>query len=89
MKEANRIHLKYVDDVTFAESIDLRSKLAPAEADRPQPDRPHIAGPPLSGLQAAIGDRKVCRRQPNEDQPQKDKIPAVQPSQEFRLHAKV
>ena len=26
MKEANRIHLKFVDDVTLAESVDLKRK---------------------------------------------------------------
>ena len=38
MREANRIHLKFVDDVTFAESIDLKEKLVQASEDRPQPD---------------------------------------------------
>ena len=38
--EANRIHLKYVDDVTLAEAIDLKSKLV-CDPDRPQPDNYH------------------------------------------------
>ena len=41
IKEANRIHLKFVDDVTLAESIDLKEKLVEASADRPQPDNYH------------------------------------------------
>ena len=41
MREANRIHLKFVDDVTFAESIDLKEKLVQASEDRPQPDNFH------------------------------------------------
>ena len=38
MKEANKIHLKYVDDLLLAEAIDLKAKLVPSESDRPQPD---------------------------------------------------
>ena len=34
LKEANRIHLKYVDDITLAESIDLKEKLILADSDR-------------------------------------------------------
>ena len=34
--------MKYVDDVTLAESIDLKTKLAHADEDRPQPDNFHI-----------------------------------------------
>ena len=41
IREANRIHLKFVDDVTLAESIDLKERLVPAEPDRPLPDNFH------------------------------------------------
>ena len=39
IKEMNVIHLKYVDDLTLAESIDMASQLSPVSlVDRPQPD---------------------------------------------------
>lgn len=38
MKEANMIHLKYVDDLLLAEAIDLKAKLTPSEENRPRPD---------------------------------------------------
>ena len=41
MKEANMIHLKYVDDLLLAEAVDLKSKLVPSEEDRPRPDCYH------------------------------------------------
>ena len=42
MKTANQIHLKYVDDLTLAEAIDLPKNLVSlAEDERPQPDMYH------------------------------------------------
>ena len=41
MKEANRIHLKYVDDLLLAEAIDLKTTLIPSEDSRPRPDCYH------------------------------------------------
>ena len=42
MKSVNEIHLKYVDDVTLAESIDLPKNLVSvSEDERPQPDVYH------------------------------------------------
>ena len=42
IKAANVIHLKYVDDLTLAESINLKDKLVSvAESDRPLPDSYH------------------------------------------------
>ena len=42
MKLVNNIHLKYVDDMTLAEAIDLSEKLVQApRSDRPQPDVYH------------------------------------------------
>ena len=37
MRKANEIHLKYVDDLTLAEAVNLPTQLVPAP-DRPQPD---------------------------------------------------
>ena len=37
-KAANRIHLKYVDDLSIAESIPLKEKVIPAPCDRQLPD---------------------------------------------------
>jgi hypothetical protein len=55
MMEANRIHLKYVDDVTMAEAIDLKDRLVPAAADRPQPDNFHArTGHTLPTLQSQV-----------------------------------
>ena len=37
-KAANLLHLKYVDDMTLAESVDMKSKLVPVPVrERPQP----------------------------------------------------
>jgi hypothetical protein len=42
MKAVNNIHLKYVDDMTLAEAIDLSDKLVHVPAsDRPLPDMYH------------------------------------------------
>ena len=41
MREANQIHLKFVDDLTVAESIILRDSVRPAPNLRPQPDSYH------------------------------------------------
>ena len=42
MKTANEIHLKYVDDLTLAEAIDLPTKLIPVpDSERPLPDNYH------------------------------------------------
>ena len=41
MREANQIHLKFVDDLTVAESIILRDSVRPAPSLRPQPDSYH------------------------------------------------
>ena len=42
MKEINEIHLKFVDDLTMAETIDLRNQLTPIPVNqRPQPDSYH------------------------------------------------
>ena len=42
MKNVNEIHLKYVDDVTLAESINLPKNLVSvSEDERPQPDMFH------------------------------------------------
>ena len=41
IKEFNQIHLKYVDDLTVAESVKMKSqliKLPPSSSERPQPD---------------------------------------------------
>ena len=44
LKEINEIHLKYVDDLTIAESINLTDKLKTgAQNGRPQPDTFHRA----------------------------------------------
>ena len=41
-KAANLLHLKYVDDMTLAESVDMKSKLVPVSvSDRPLPDTFH------------------------------------------------
>ena len=40
LREANRIHLKYVDDLTIAESIILKDNVSPVP-DRPRPDSYH------------------------------------------------
>ena len=41
MKEANLIHLKYVDDLLLAEAVDLKERLVPSEVDRQRPDCYH------------------------------------------------
>ena len=42
MKEVNKIHLKYVDDLTLAETINLAEKLVYVpDSERPMPDRYH------------------------------------------------
>ena len=41
MKEANRIHLKYVDGLLLAEAIDQKTTLIPSEDSRPRPDCYH------------------------------------------------
>ena len=39
LKEVNEIHLKYVDDLSIAESVDIKNQLLPVPLkDRPQPD---------------------------------------------------
>ena len=38
---ANRLHLKYVDDLSIAESIPLKENVKPAPNDRPRPDPFH------------------------------------------------
>ena len=38
---ANRLHLKYVDDLSIAESIPLKENVKPAPDDRPRPDPFH------------------------------------------------
>ena len=40
LSAVNKIHLKYVDDMTLAESVNLKEKLVPAP-DRPRPDSFH------------------------------------------------
>ena len=41
IKAINQIHLKYVDDLSLAESINLKDILVPADPDRVQPDTFH------------------------------------------------
>ena len=40
MKTLNELHLKFVDDLTLAESVNLKDSLVPAE-NRPRPDQYH------------------------------------------------
>ena len=54
LKTVNEIHLKFVDDLTLAEAINLPEKLVKVPAsDRPQPDNyhartGHVLPPPLN-----------------------------------------
>ena len=42
VKELNELHLKFVDDLTLAESIDMKTQLTPVSVqDRTQPDTFH------------------------------------------------
>ena len=41
MRAVNEIHLKYVDDLTLGEAINLPEKLVSAPVDRQQPDNFH------------------------------------------------
>ena len=59
MKEVNKIHLKYVDDLTMAESIDLAEKLVHVPAsDRPMPDRYHAR----TGQVLPVGSSEVFKQ---------------------------
>ena len=54
MKTMNEIHLKYVDDLTMGEAINLPASLVEVP-DRPQPDTYHAR----TGLALEVGKSRV------------------------------
>ena len=64
VKEMNSIHLKYVDDLSFTESVDMSSL-----SHVPRDLRTHVQGQnwpcftnsQFKGLPAIIGDTKFCK----------------------------
>ena len=75
IKEYNQLHLKYVDDLTIAEAVDMKSqpKSLPIE-ERPHPDSFHDrTGHCLKPEDSKVNySRKLCKRKWHEIQSQKD-----------------
>ena len=56
LEEVNRIHLKYIDDMTIVEAVDLRQLDALSVHERPQPDEFHArTGHYLAPAKSEVG----------------------------------